>query len=160
MEQKISTFLWFEKEAREAAEFYVSLFPDSHVDEIWRSSVDTHGAKQGEVLVVEFTLAGQRYQALNGGRHDPFNDAVSLSVNCKDQAEVDRLWEALTRDGGEPVACGWLRDKYGLRWQIVPEILPRLLKGEDRAKAKRVMEAMMQMGKHDIAKLEAAADGG
>ncbi len=158
MHQTIAPCLWFENQAHEAAEFYVSVFPDSQIDDVTRSTVDTSGAKTGEVLLVEFRLAGQRYQALNGGPHDSFNDAISLSVACKDQAEVDRLWEALMRDGGRPVACGWLKDKYGVSWQIVPEVLPGLLKDKDRAKAKRVMEAMMQMVKLDAAKLEAAAE--
>lgn len=125
---------------------------------MWKSTIDTPGAKEGEVILVEFTIAGQSYQALNGGPHDPFNDAISLSVRCKDQAEVDRYWEALTAGGGEPVQCGWLRDKYGLRWQIVPEVLMKLMKDPDTARSKRVMEAMVQMVKFDVAKLQEAYD--
>jgi predicted 3-demethylubiquinone-9 3-methyltransferase (glyoxalase superfamily) len=155
---KISPCLWFERQAEEAAEFYCSIFPDSRIDHLMRSSVDTSGAKEGEVILVEFTIAGQSYQALNGGRQDQFNDAVSLSVRCQDQAEVDRYWKALTADGGEPVACGWLRDNYGLRWQIVPDALIKLMQDPDRAKAKRVMKAMMDMVKIDVARLQEAYD--
>ena len=110
-------------------------------------------------LTIDFTLAGQKHQALNGGPHHPFNDAISLSVLCEDQAEVDRLWDALTADGGEPVQCSWLRDKFGDSWQIVPEAPPRMLHDNDSEKAKRVMEAMMQMVKIDVAKLQAVYDG-
>ena len=108
---------------------------------------------------MDFTLAGKRHQVLNGGPHDPFNDAISLSVLCKDQAEVDRLWDALTADGGKPVQCGWLKDKFGVAWQIVPEALPRLMNDKHSEKANRVMEAMMQMVKIDVAKLQAAYNG-
>lgn len=109
------------------------------------------------MLIIAFTLAGQSYLALNGGPYEKFNSAISLSVDCEDQAEVDRLWAALTADGGQPVQCSWLKDKYGLSWQIVPRRLPELLSDPDTAKARRVMEAMMQMVKIDVAKLEAAA---
>ena len=130
-----------------------------NVDNVHHARSDTPGNKEGDVLLVEFTLAGHRYQALNGGPHDKFNDAMSLSVRCEDQAEVDRLWTALTADGGKPVQCGWLKDKYGLSWQIVPKQLPELLSSSDPARAKRVMQAMLQMVRIDIAKLQAAADG-
>ena len=151
--------LWFDGRALEAAEFYISLFPDSHIDQILRSSIDTPGAKIGDPLLIEFTLAGKQYQALNGGPHDPFNDAISLSILCGDQAEVDRLWDALTADGGKPIQCGWLKDKFGVAWQVVPEALPRMLHDKDSVKAKRVMEAMMQMVKIDVARLQAAYNG-
>jgi predicted 3-demethylubiquinone-9 3-methyltransferase (glyoxalase superfamily) len=111
------------------------------------------------VLLIEFTLTGQRYQALNGSPHDKFNDAISLSVRCEDQAEVDRLWTALSADGGRPVQCGWLKDKYGLSWQIVPKRLLELMSDPDPARGKRVMQAMLHMVKLDVAKLEAAAAG-
>ena len=124
-----------------------------------RTSIDTPGAKEGAVILVEFTIGGLSYQALNGGPHDQFNDAISLSVTCKDQAEVDRLWDALTADGGRPVQCGWLKDRFGVSWQIVPEALLRMMKDKDPAKSKRVMEAMMQMVKLDVAKLEHAYEG-
>lgn len=155
--QKITPCLWFENNAEEAARFYTSIFPDSSIQNVHRAKSDTPGNKEGDVLLVEFTLAGQRYQALNGGPHEKFNDAISLSVDCADQAEVDRYWEALTADGGKPVQCGWLKDKYGLSWQIVPRRLTELLSDPDPAKAKRVMQAMMKMVKLDVPALEAAA---
>jgi len=154
--QKISPCLWFDGRAEEAARFYTSIFPDSRIDHVQRSPIDYPGGKAGDVILVEFTLAGQSYQALNGGPHDPFNDAISLSVTCKDQAEVDRYWDALTAGGGKPVMCGWLKDKYGIAWQIVPEALLAMLRDTDRAKAKRAMEAMMQMVKLDVGALERA----
>ena len=155
--QTITPCLWFENNALEAAEFYTSIFPDSSIATVQRAPADTPGPKAGSVLVVQFKLAGQDYQALNGGPHDKFNDAISLSVSCKDQTEVDRYWSALTAGGGKPVQCGWLKDKYGLSWQIVPKRLPELLADPDPGKAKRVMEAMMKMVKIDVAALEAAA---
>lgn len=157
-EQKITPCLWFDREAQEAAEFYVSLFPDSKIDRTLRWTTDTDWAKTGDVLLVDFTLAGFKYQALNGGPHEPFNDAISLSVICGDQSEVDRLWVSLTSDGGQPIQCGWLKDKFGVPWQIVPEALPRMLHDRDPEKSKRVMEAMMQMVKIDVAELQAAYD--
>jgi predicted 3-demethylubiquinone-9 3-methyltransferase (glyoxalase superfamily) len=153
----ITPCLWFESEALEAAEFYTSVFPDSSIVTVQRAPADTPGPKAGSVLVVQFKLAGQDYQALNGGPHDKFNDALSLSVSCEDQTEVDRYWSALTGGGGKPVQCGWLKDKYGLSWQIVPKRLPELLADPDPEKAKRAMEAMMKMVKIDVAALEAAA---
>jgi predicted 3-demethylubiquinone-9 3-methyltransferase (glyoxalase superfamily) len=156
--QKITPCLWFAHQALEAAEFYVGVFGGS-VDRVHRPQVETPSSKPGDVLMVEFTLAGQRYQALNGGSHVSFNDAISLSVLCEDQAEVDRLWEALTADGGRPVQCGWLKDKYGLSWQIVPKRMLALLGDPDPARSKRAMQAMMEMVKLDVAALEAAADG-
>jgi predicted 3-demethylubiquinone-9 3-methyltransferase (glyoxalase superfamily) len=154
---KITPCLWFEGNAEEAVRFYTAIFPDSSIDDVMRTPSDTPGNKAGDVLLVSFTLAGQSYQALNGGPHDTFNDAISLSVDCADQAEVDRYWAALTADGGKPVMCGWLKDKYGVSWQIVPRRLTELISGSDTAKARRVMEAMMQMVKIDVAALEAAA---
>jgi predicted 3-demethylubiquinone-9 3-methyltransferase (glyoxalase superfamily) len=156
--QRITPCLWFETEALEAAEFYASVFPNSAVVSVLKAPADTPGPKAGSVLLVQFNLAGQEYQALNGGRHEAFNDAVSLSVSCEDQAEVDRLWSALTADGGRPVACGWLKDKYGLSWQIVPRRLPELLADPDPNRAKRALEAMMTMVKIDVAALEAATE--
>ncbi len=155
--QKVKPCLWFEKQALEAAQFYVDVLGGS-VDEVHRSLADTPGPKKGDVLAVEFTLAGLRYQAINGGGHDKFNDAISLSVRCEDQAEVDRLWSAFTADGGKPVQCGWLKDKYGLSWQIIPRQLVELLASSDPARGKRVMEAMMGMVKIDVAALQAAAN--
>ena len=157
--QKVSPCLWFDGQAEEAAKHYTSIFPDSHIDHIQRSSIDYPGGKVGDVILVEFTLAGSSYQALNGGANDAFNDAISLSVACKDQAEVDRLWNALTADGGKPVQCGWLKDKYGISWQIVPEEMLAMMQDKDAAKSKRVMEAMMEMVKLDVAALKQAYHG-
>ena len=153
---KISPCLWFDGNAEQAARFYVSVFPDSRIDYVQRSCIDYPGGKTGDVILVEFTLAGLRYQGLNGGPHDKFNDAISLSVACKDQAEVDRLWDALTADGGRPVQCGWLKDKFGVSWQIVPEEFVTMMRDPDPKKSKSVMEAMVQMVKLDVAKLKRA----
>ena len=155
---KISPCLWFNGQAEEAARFYVSLLPDSRIDYVQKNVMDSGGGKEGSVLIVGFTLAGQTYQALNGNSNAPFTQAISLSVDCKDQAEVDRLWDALTA-GGEGVACSWLKDRYGVSWQIVPSVMPKFLADPDREKAGRVMKAMMSMVKLDIAALQAAYDG-
>ena len=158
-QHKITPCLWFKSEALEAAQFYTATFPNSSIGHVHRSTVDYPGGKPGSVLMVAFTLAGQRYQALNGGPHDTFNDAISLSVSCDDQAEVDHLWTALTADGGKPVQCGWLKDKYGLSWQIVPAIMAEMMGSGDPVKLNRVMAAVMQMTKPDIAALQRAFDG-
>ena len=155
---KIAPCLWFNGNAEEAANFYVSVLPDLRIDHVQRNVVDSPGGKAGTVLVVAFTLAGQRFQALNGGNQFEFTHAISLSVDCADQAEVDRLWDALT-EGGSAVACGWLKDRYGVSWQIVPSVLPRMIADPDQAKAARVMNAMMVMVKLDIAELQRAYDG-
>jgi len=157
--QKITPCLWFASQALEAAEFYTSLLPDSAINSVHRAPADTPGGAAGSVVMVTFTIAGQNYQALNGGKHEAFNDSISLSVSCDDQAEVDHLWAALTSDGGKPVQCGWLKDRYGLAWQIVPKRLVELMSGPDHERSKRVMQAMMRMVKIDIAGLEAAANG-
>lgn len=156
---KIVPCLWFAGEAEQAAQFYVSLLPDSRIDNVQRSVVDTPGGPEGSVLVVEFTVAGQPFMALNGGTPLPFNHAVSFKIDCVDQAEVDRLWDALLADGGEPVACGWLRDRYGLSWQIVPTDALKLFAGPNRDGAKRAMQAMMQMVKLDVGALQRAYEG-
>ena len=148
--QKITPFLWFDGQAEEAANFYVSLFPDSAVTNVTRGP-------GGAAFVVEFRLAGVQYLALNGGPHFKLNEAFSLSVDCHSQAEVDELWEKLSA-GGSKSQCGWLKDKYGLSWQVVPSVLPELLGGTDRAKAGRVMDAMMGMTKLDIQALRDAAE--
>lgn len=150
--------LWFDGKAQEAAEFYTSLLPDSHVDKVWRSPADTPSGPAGMVLTVDFTLAGQRMQGLDGGPDFRFNEAVSFVIECDDQAEVDRLWDALTADGGEPGPCGWLKDRYGLSWQIVPLELNRLLEDQDPERARRAMEAMLKMGKIEVDELLRAAD--
>ncbi|HVU32689.1 MAG TPA: VOC family protein [Opitutaceae bacterium] len=156
--QKIVPCLWFNGQAEEAAKFYVSLLPNSHIDRVYRSPTETPGGAAGSVLTVEFTLAGTRYLGLNGGPQHPFTEAVSFQIHCVDQAEVDRLWKALT-DGGQEIACSWLKDRWGLCWQIVPVRLIELLHDSDPARARRAMEAMMNMVKIDIAALERAADG-
>lgn len=155
----IALCLWFDGNGEEAARFYTSLFPNSSIDHIQHAPGDYPSGKAGSVLVVEFTLMGQKYQALNGGPQFKFNEALSLSVSCDTQEEVDRLWQALTADGGKEVACSWLKDKYGLSWQIVPRRLPELMSSNDPAVAKRVFEAMMHMVKIDIAAIERAAHG-
>jgi predicted 3-demethylubiquinone-9 3-methyltransferase (glyoxalase superfamily) len=155
---KISPCLWFDGEAEAAATFYVSLLPDSRIDRVQRNVVDGPAGRAGTVLIVAFTLAGQSFLALNGGRRFEYTHAVSFHIDCADQAEVDRLWGALS-DGGATEQCGWLRDRYGVSWQIVPTVLPALLGDPDPAKAGRVMRAMLQMTKLDIAGLEAAYGG-
>ena len=153
---KVYPCLWFDGKAEEAANFYVSLLPDSRIDNVWRSPADTPSGPEGMVLLVDFTLAGQQLQGLDGGPDFTFNEAVSLVIECEDQAEVDRLWDALTADGGEPGPCGWLKDRYGLSWQIVPKRLNEMLESPDRDGARRAMQAMLQMGKLDVAALEEA----
>jgi predicted 3-demethylubiquinone-9 3-methyltransferase (glyoxalase superfamily) len=156
---KVYPCLWFDGKAEEAANFYVSLLPDSRIDNVWRSPADTPSGPEGMVLLVDFTVGGQQLQALDGGPDFHFNEAVSLVIECEDQAEVDRLWEALTADGGEPGPCGWLKDRYGLSWQITPKALNEMLEGPDRDGARRAMEAMLQMGKLDEAELRRAFVG-
>jgi predicted 3-demethylubiquinone-9 3-methyltransferase (glyoxalase superfamily) len=156
--QKISTFLWFDTQAEEAANFYATLFEDSSVTDVSRYPEGTPGPA-GQVMSVTFTLAGQEFMALNGGPEFTFNESISLFVHCEDQAEVDRLWSALTADGGEESMCGWLKDRYGLSWQIVPDRLSELFADPDPERAQRAMQAMLKMQKIDVAALEAAADG-
>jgi predicted 3-demethylubiquinone-9 3-methyltransferase (glyoxalase superfamily) len=156
--QKIIPCLWFDKQAEEAANFYVSLLPDSRVDAVIRSPGDYPSGKAGDVLLVEFTLAGSRYTALNGGPHFNFNEAVSLQIDCEDQAEVDRLTEALSAVP-EAEQCGWVKDRYGLSWQIVPRAMMRYLSDPDEGVRKRTFEAMMDMKRLNIAVLERAAKG-
>lgn len=155
---KIVPHLWFASEAIEAANFYVSLFPDSRVDSVTPMPADTPSGPAGSVQVVEFTLAGQPFMAINAGPLEPFNHAISFLVHCEDQAEVDRLWEALS-EGGTIEECGWLRDRYGLCWQIVPTVLDPMLKDADRDRARRVAEAMLRMKKLDITELRRAYEG-
>jgi predicted 3-demethylubiquinone-9 3-methyltransferase (glyoxalase superfamily) len=159
--QKITPFLWFDDKAEEAANFYVSLFKNSKIGDIAR--YDEAGAKaagrpKGSVMVIEFQLEGQEFVGLNGGPHFKFTEAVSFVVNCETQREVDEFWEKLS-EGGEESQCGWLKDKYGLSWQIVPTVLSKMLKDKDPQKAKRVMEAMLQMKKIDIKTLKLAYEG-
>ncbi|HEY6349999.1 MAG TPA: VOC family protein [Candidatus Angelobacter sp.] len=155
--QKITTFLWFDKQAEEAAKLYVSLFKNSKINSIHHH--ENAGPQENEtVTVVEFTLEGQKFSALDGGPLFKFNEAISLLVNCETQEEVDRLWEKLS-DGGQKSQCGWLKDKYGLSWQIIPTALSKLMSGPDREKSGRVMKAMMTMDKIDIQGLQKAYEG-
>ncbi|CBV42836.1 VOC family protein [Halomonas elongata] len=156
---RITPFLWFDGQAEEAASFYVSVFPDSRIERVVRTPTDTPSVPVGEVLLVEFTLDGARYAGLNGGPDVPFNQAVSLHIDCADQAEVDHYWESLS-EGGRKIQCGWLQDRWGLHWQVVPTRMHELLNDPDPERARRAMEAMMQMEKLIIADLERAADGG
>jgi predicted 3-demethylubiquinone-9 3-methyltransferase (glyoxalase superfamily) len=156
--QKITPFLWFDGQAEEAARFYVTLFPDSRIDRVSRSPAATPSGPAGMVLTVDFTLAGTRFVALNGGPQFQFTEAVSFQVTCEDQTEVDRLWTALSAGGSEG-PCGWLKDRWGLSWQVTPVRLTQLLSDPDPGRARRAMEAMLQMSKFDIAALERAADG-
>jgi len=156
---KITPCLWYDGNAEEAANFYVTLFPDSRVDNVVLSPADNPSMKEGGVLVVEFTLAGQPYIGLNGGPQFPFTEAVSFQVGTEDQAETDRLWDALTANGGQESMCGWLKDRWGLSWQITPKRLLELIADPDKDRARRAMEAMLKMHKIDIAEVERAADG-
>lgn len=153
--QKITTFLWFDKEAEEAAEFYTSLFEESRIISINRYP-EGSPAPPGSVMTVSFQLAAQEFIALNAGPHFRFNEAISLFVDCEDQDEVDRLWEALTAEGGEESQCGWLKDRYGLSWQIIPRRLDELMQDEDSTKASAVVQAMLKMKKIDVSELEKA----
>ena len=152
--QKITTFLWFDNNAEEAMNFYVSVFKNSKVLRVARYG-DAGPGPKGTVMTANFQLDGQEFVALNGGPHFKFTEAISFVVNCETQQEVDEFWKKLS-EGGEESRCGWLKDKYGLSWQIVPTILPELLQDKDPEKAKRVMEAMLKMNKIDIKKLKQA----
>ena len=156
---KISPCLWFDGNAEEAARFYTSLFPNSRIDSIDPSPADTPSGQEGSILTVNFTLAGNSYIALNGGPDFKFNEAISLSIDCADQAEVDRYWEALLANGGEPSVCGWLKDRFGVSWQVVPRQMTQMFNSADRAAAKRAMEAMLKMVKIDVAEVERAYAG-
>ena len=155
---RISPFLWFDDQAEEAAKLYVSLFPNSKITSVSRYGEAGPG-EPGSVMIVSFELDGLSVTALNGGPVFKLSEAFSMSVDCADQAEVDRYWDALIEHGGQPSQCGWLKDRFGLSWQIVPRALPRLLGDPDRAKAQRVMAAMLKMHKLDVAALEVAAQG-
>lgn len=161
--QKITPFLWFDKEAEEAARFYTSIFDNSKIGRVTRygnAGQEIHHQKPGTAMTVDFELEGQQFTALNAGPVFKFNEAVSFVVACKDQAEVDYFWSKLG-EGGDPKAqqCGWIKDKFGLSWQVVPTILDELMASPDRAKADRVMAAMLKMKKLDVAELERAAEG-
>ncbi|KAB2911825.1 MAG: VOC family protein [Hyphomicrobiaceae bacterium] len=157
--QKITPFLWYAREAEEAARFYASVFPDSHVDSVTPMNADSPSGPAGSVKVVDFTLFGQKFMAMSAGPHHEFNDAISFMVNCASQAEVDRYWDAILKNGGKEQACGWITDKYGVRWQITPTVLNEMMSGPDRTKARRVAEEMMKQVKFDIEALKRAYDG-
>jgi predicted 3-demethylubiquinone-9 3-methyltransferase (glyoxalase superfamily) len=156
---KISPCLWFDGDAEEAATLYTSLFPNSRIDSVDRAPADTPSGPKGSVLTIHFTLGERSFLGLNGGPDFKFNEAVSMSVDCDDQAEVDKYWDALLADGGEPSVCGWLKDRFGLSWQIVPRVMSELFSSADRAGAERAMQAMLQMTKIDVAEIERAYRG-
>lgn len=161
--QKITPFLWFDNQAEEAANFYVSVFKNSKVGRMTRyeeEGAKVSGIPEGTVMTIEFQLDGQDFIALNGGQQFKFTEAISFSVNCETQEEIDELWAKLTADGGEEGQCGWLKDKYGLSWQIVPPVLGEMLGDKDAEKSKRVMKAMLQMKKLDIPTLKQAFEQG
>jgi len=160
--QKITPFLWFDNQAEDAAKFYTSIFKDSKIGRIFRcteEAAETTGLAVGSVLTIEFEIEGQKFVALNGGPQFKFNESLSFVVNCETQEEVDYFWKQLTANGGEESACGWLKDKFGLSWQITPIVLIDMLHDADREKSGRVMQAMLQMQKIDIEKLKAAYAG-
>src|SRR5919108_5389494 len=157
--QKIVPHLWYVREAEEAARFYATVFPDSRVDRVTTLPAESPSGPAGSVVVVEFTLCGQAFMSISAGEHDSFNDAVSFLVNCDSQAEIDRYWDALLKNGGKPQACGWIIDKYGLRWQLVATVLGEMIADKEKAKAQRAAEEMLRQVKLDIAKLEAAFNG-
>jgi len=156
---KIYPFLWYAKQAEEAARFYASIFPDSRVDRVTSMMSESPSGPPGSVKVVDFTLFGQRFQAMTAGPHHDFNDAISMVVLCDDQKELDRYWVALLEGGGKEQACGWLIDRYGLRWQVVPARFDEMMADKDPARSKRVTDAMLTMVKFDIAALEKAYRG-
>lgn len=151
---KIFPHFWYAEEAEEAAAYYASIFPDSRVDRVTPLMSESPSGPPGSVKVVDFTLFGQRFQAMTAGPHHDFNDAVSMVVVCDDQAELDRYWNALLAGGGKEQACGWLIDRFGLRWQIVPAVLAEMMSDEDTARSKRVTDAMLKMVRIDVASLE------
>lgn len=157
--QKIVPSLWYTKEAEEAARFYASIFPESRVDRVTALPAESPSGPAGSVKVVEFTLFGQSFMAMSAGPHHDFNDAISFTVNCASQAELDRYWNAILDNGGQPQACGWIIDRYGVRWQITPTVLGEMMTDRDQAKARRAAEEMLKQVKLDIAKLQAAFNG-
>jgi predicted 3-demethylubiquinone-9 3-methyltransferase (glyoxalase superfamily) len=157
---KITPCLWFDRDqGEEAARFYTELFPDSHIDKVVRSAADNPSTPAGAVLTVEFTIGGQPFVGLNGGPDFKFNEAVSFVIDCDDQAEVDRYWDALVQGGGEHSVCGWLKDRFGVSWQVVPRQLNEMLESSDRAAAARAMEAMLKMTKIEVDQLRKAYEG-
>ena len=157
--QKIVPHLWYSKEAEEVARFYATVFPDSRVDSVTKLPADSPSGPAGSVSVVEFTLCGQSFMAITAGPHHDFNDAISFHVSCDSQEELDRYWNAILQNGGKPQACGWIIDRYGVRWQIAPAVLGEMITDTDRTKAKRVADEMLKQVKFDIAALRRAYDG-
>jgi predicted 3-demethylubiquinone-9 3-methyltransferase (glyoxalase superfamily) len=161
--QKITPFLWFDNQAEDAAKFYVSIFNNSALDAVSRYGKDgfeVHGRPEGSVMTVNFRLEGQEFTALNGGPHFKFTEAISFVVKCETQSEVDHYWDELSKGGDERAhRCGWLKDKYGVSWQIVPTALFELMGGPDARRSRRVMQAMLQMKKLDVAALRQAYEG-
>jgi predicted 3-demethylubiquinone-9 3-methyltransferase (glyoxalase superfamily) len=155
----ITPNLWFNGQAEEAARFWTSIFPDSRVERVNRSPADYPSGRKGDVVTVDFTLSGQPFTGINGGPEFTFDEAISFLIECADQAEVDRYWDALLAGGGEPGPCGWLKDRYGVSWQVVPRRLQELVNSDDAPAAERAMQAMLQMSKLDVAELEAAYRG-
>jgi len=156
---KITPVLWFDMQGEEAANFYVSLLPDSRIDNVIRAPSDNPSGKEGYAMVVDFTLAGQKFSALNGGPHFKPNEAVSFMISTEDQAETDRLWDAIVGNGGQESMCGWCKDKWGFSWQITPKRLMQLMTDPDPERARRASQAMLKMKRIDIAGIEAAANG-
>jgi predicted 3-demethylubiquinone-9 3-methyltransferase (glyoxalase superfamily) len=156
---KITPCLWFDGQAEEAAHFYTSIFPNSRIGSVDEAAAENPSTPKDAVITVEFTIDGRSFIALNGGPDFKFNEAISLSIDCDDQAEVDRYWDALIEGGGEHSVCGWLKDRFGVSWQVVPRRLVELLGSSDREAAGRAMEAMLKMTKLEIAELEAAYRG-
>jgi len=156
--QKITPHLWYAKEAEEAAKFYTSIFPDSRIDRVTAMPAATPSGPPGSVKVVDFTLFGQAFMAITAGQLDPFNHAISFVVNCDDQSEIDRYYEALLR-GGTAEPCGWIKDRFGVSWQLVPRVFAEMMADPDREKAKRATEAMLKMTKLEIAALQKAFEG-
>ena len=155
----ITPCLWFDGNAEEAAKFYTSIFPNSRIDKIVPAAADTPSNRKGEVITVEFTLEGTKFVGLNGGPEFRFNESISFMIECKDQEEVDYYWDALVRGGGEHSVCGWLKDRFGVSWQVIPRRLLEMTESDDRPAAERAMKAMLEMTKIDIAKLEEAYRG-
>jgi predicted 3-demethylubiquinone-9 3-methyltransferase (glyoxalase superfamily) len=158
MTSSITPCIWFDTEGEEAAKLYTSLFPNSKITKTSYYGPDQPGP-EGKALTVEFELDGTTFTALNGGPQFTPNEAISFQISCKDQDEVDHYWDGLVEGGGEHGPCGWLKDRFGVSWQVIPEALPRLLSDPDKDKANRVMQAMLKMGKLDVAELERAAEG-
>ena len=156
---KLTTCLWFDGNAREAATFYTRIFPNSSIADNWVAPTDTPGNKQGEEIVVNFKIFGHNFIALNGGPQFPHSEAVSFQIPCKDQSEIDHYWEILTKDGGQESQCGWLKDKFGVSWQVISAEMNHYLGGSDPAGAQRATQAMLGMRKIDLAAMKSAYEG-